>query len=102
MHYYSAISGDFINDDLVGNAAQRGLLLNRDDRLLVEDGGYRGGVDHRPGNVDRLRRRQALNPCGDIDVLAEIILALVEHGGKARTVMDADLDHQSVPARLRI
>src|SRR5260370_40044523 len=90
-HYYSAISGDLINHDLVGNAAQRGLLLNRDNRLLVEDGGYRGSVDHRPGDVDRLRGRQALNPCSDIDGLAEIILALVEHDGKARTFMDADL-----------
>src|ERR1700694_2886474 len=86
-HYDSAISGELINGDLVGNAAQRGLLLNRRNRFLVQDGGHRGSVDHRPRDVDRLRGRQALNPGCDIDGLAEIILTLVEHDGEARAFM---------------
>src|SRR5713101_9340588 len=89
-HYGSAISGYFIDHDLVGDAAQRGLLLNRDDRLLVQDGGDRRRLDHGPGDVNLLRGRQALNPCGDIDGLAEIILPLVEHDGKTRTFMNPD------------
>src|SRR4051812_16426460 len=35
------MSGDFVDDHLVGNAAQRGLLLNGGNGLLVEDGGDR-------------------------------------------------------------
>src|SRR5450631_699380 len=92
--YVLAISGNLINHDLVGYAAQRRLLLNGRNRRLVQDGGYRGRVDHRPRDVDRVRGRQALDPCRDVDGLAEIILPLVEHDREARTFMDADLDHE--------
>src|SRR5258706_13611768 len=95
-------SGYFIDDDLVGDAAQRGLLLNRRDRLLVQDGGDRRRLDHRPGDVNLLRGRQALNPCRDIDGLAEIILPLVEHDGETRTLMNPDLDHEIAGAALWI
>src|SRR5450432_1875059 len=64
--YHSAISGYLVDDNLVGNAAQRRLLLNRNDRLPVEQGSHRGRVDHRPGDVDCLRGRKALNPGGDV------------------------------------
>src|ERR1700722_1970898 len=97
-HYVSAISGNLVDDDLVGNAAQRRLFLNRRDRRLVQDRGHRGRVDHGSGDVDRLRGRQALNARGNVDGLAEIILPLVEHHRETRAFMDADLDHQIVPA----
>src|ERR1700731_4749043 len=99
-YYVSAISGDLVNDNLVGNPAQRRLLLDRRDRLAVENGGHLGRVDHRPRNMHRLRGRQALHACGDVDGLPEIILALIEHDGEARALMDADLDHQIVSAAL--
>src|SRR5260370_35709504 len=95
-------SGYFIDDDLVGDAAQRRLLLNRDDRLLVQDGGDRRRLDHRPGDVNLLRGRQALNPSGDIDCLAEIILPLVEHDGTTRTFMNPPLLPQIPGAALCI
>src|SRR5882762_941038 len=45
-------------------------------------------IDHRAGDVDLLRGRQALHPGGDIHGLAKIILPLVEHHRKARTLVD--------------
>src|SRR2546421_10584740 len=95
-------SGYFVHHDLVGDAAQRRLLLNRPNRFLVQDGSHCGSFDHRPGDVDFLRDRQALNPRGNVDGLAEIILPLVEHHGEARTFMDADLDHQIISPTLGI
>jgi hypothetical protein len=51
-----------VHHDLVGNAAQRGFLLDRLDRLLRQDLGDRRRIDHRAGDVDFLRGRQALHP----------------------------------------
>src|ERR1700743_3012729 len=86
--------GNLIHHDLVGDAAQRGLLLNRPDRLLFQDGGDAGRVDNGARDVDLLASRQALHPCRDIDGLAEIVLALVQHHRKTRPFMDSDLYDQ--------
>ena len=69
---------------------------------LLQDRGHRGRVDHRPGDVDLLRGRQALNPRRDVDGLAEIILPLVEHHRETRPFVNADLDHEIVGAALGI
>src|SRR5580704_2034903 len=87
-------SGNLVDHDLVGDAAQRGLLLNRRDRFLVEHFGNARRIDHRASDMDRLRGRQALHPGCDVDSLAEIILPFVEHDREAGTLMDADLDHE--------
>ena len=60
-----------------------------------------GEFDHRAGDVDLLRGRQALHAGGDIDGLAEIILPLVEHHRQAWAFVDADLDDQILGAALR-
>src|SRR3954453_21431715 len=95
-------SGNLVHNHFVGNSAQRGLFLNRCDRLFVQNCSYGGRVDYRTGNVDRLRGRQALDPGRYVDGLPEIILALVEHDREARAFMNADFDHQIVSAALGI
>src|SRR5271166_335759 len=75
---------NFIDDDFVGNPAQRRLFLDRPDRLLVQDRGDTGRLDHRPCDVDRLRGRKALDAGRDVDGLPEIVLPLVEHDREAR------------------
>src|SRR5476651_1035082 len=57
-HYSSAISTvmtasrNFIDHDLVGNSAQRRVLLNGGNRLSVQHRGHGRRVDHRSGNMD--------------------------------------------------
>src|SRR6476620_5349004 len=77
-----------VHHHLVGDAAQRGLFLDRLDRSLRQNLGDRGRVDHRAGDVDLLRGRQALHPGCDIHGLAEVILPLVEHDGETGTFMN--------------
>ena len=60
--------------------------------------GNRGRLDHRTGDVDLLRGRQALHPGCDIHGLAEIILPLVEHDGETRAFVNADLDDEILGA----
>src|SRR6516165_6661831 len=90
----------FVHHHFVGNAAQCRVLLDRPDLLFLQDRDHPGGFDHRCGDMDLLRRRQALHPRGDVDVLAEIILPFVEHDRKTWAFMDADLDDQVLAAAL--
>src|ERR1051326_6848230 len=101
--YVSAIippSRNFVHDDLVGDATQCGFLLDRRDRGLVQNVGNRRRFDHRSGDMHGVRDRQSLHPRGDIDGLAEIVLALVEHHREAWPFMNADLDDEVLPAAL--
>src|SRR6516165_5036118 len=90
----------FVHHHFVGNAAQCRVLLDRPDLLFLQDRDHPGGFDHRCGDMDLLRRRQALHPRGDVDGLAEIILPFVEHDRKTWAFMDADLDDQVLAAAL--
>src|SRR5476649_1548581 len=59
-HYGSATSSrDFVNDDLVGDAAQRRLFLNGLDRRLAQDFGDRGRLDNGARDMHGVRHRQS-------------------------------------------
>src|ERR1043166_22641 len=91
-----------VHHHLVGDAAQRGFLLDRPDRLILQNGGDAGRLDGGRGDVNLLRRRQALHARGDVDGLAEIVLPLVQHHRKAGAFMYPDLDDQILLAALAI
>src|SRR5579871_3331943 len=94
--------GYFVDQHLVGDPAQRGLFLDRPDRALLQDRRYGRLLDHAAGRMNRSRGREPLNPRRDVDGLAEIILALVEHHREARPLVNADLDHEILGAALGI
>src|SRR5258708_19628191 len=74
---FSAVLRYLVHHDLVGNAAQRRLLLDRLDGFLRQDRGHRRRIDHRARYVDLLRGRQALHPSSPTAALPQLILPLV-------------------------
>src|ERR1700722_12044957 len=79
---------------LVGDTAQLALFGDRHKPLSGEQ---RRGLcifDYWAGGADRLRRREPLHARGDIDGLAEEILAIVEHDRETRPFVDADFQQQ--------
>src|SRR5215475_2735753 len=91
----------FVHHHLVGDAAQRGVLLDGPDRLSLQNGGDCRRIDHRCRDVNLLRGRQALDARSDIDGLSEIILPLIEHHGETRPLVNTDLDNEILAAALR-
>src|SRR5947209_6172474 len=58
--------------------------------------------DDRTGRIDRARGSKTLDARGDVDGLAEIILAVVQNDRQARPLMKADLQQQILAAALGI
>ena len=85
---------EFIHLELVGDAAQGCLTLDRGNPAVRQDRcaariGYNG-----PAREDRLRQGQVLHAGGDVHGLPEIVLTFVEHHGQARALVDADLQEE--------
>src|SRR5579864_4315831 len=59
-------SRNLVHYELVGDAAQGGFLLDRPDRRAIQDSRDLCRFHHRLGEMDFLRRRQALHPGCDI------------------------------------
>ena len=58
--------------------------------------------DDRTGRIDRARGSKTLDARGDVDGLAEIILAVVQYDRQARPLMEADLQQQILAAALGV
>src|SRR5215472_18697354 len=78
---------NLVDRHLVGDAAQgRAAELGGEAAGLEQGRGF-GILDHLLGHQDRARGRERLHPRGDVDGLAEIILAVVERDGEAGSLM---------------
>src|SRR5579872_216888 len=91
-----SFSLNLVDQNLVGDPAQRRLFLDGPDLLLSQDGRDLRRIDHAAGDVNGLGGCKALNAGGDIDGLAEIILTFVQHDRKTGSLVNADLDDQIV------
>src|SRR5580698_70807 len=91
---------DFVDRHFAGDAFERGLLRAWRNAGFGQQRCRLRVVDHRLGGEHGVRDREPLHPGGDVDRLAEIIEPVIEHDGKARTLMDADFENEVFAARL--
>ena len=88
-------SRDLEHRDLLRNAAQFAFRRRRRDATIRERASRFVVADDRRGRKNRGTRRQDLQARGDVDDLAEIVLPLVEHHGRARPFVPADFQDQT-------
>src|SRR6266478_2486254 len=87
-------SRDFVDHELVGDAAQGGAFGQRREPAGPKDRRGLRMADDRLGREDRARRGKPLHPRGDVHGLPEIVLAVVERDGEARPLVNAYLEQQ--------
>ena len=95
-------SGNLVNGDFIGDAAQGTALRDRSQSVDSEQRGRLRMRDHGPGRQDRTRIRESLNAGGDVHCGPEVVLAVIEHDRQARPFVDADLEQQVRPSISRI
>src|SRR5580704_18581932 len=91
-------SGNLVDRHFLGDATQRTLMRDRFELAGFEQLARSGMFDDRSGRQDRTRVGQTLHARRDIDGAAEIVLAVVENDGEARSLVNADLEQQTVAA----
>src|SRR6516162_5954851 len=89
-------SGNLVDGDLVGDAAQSTALRYRLQPIYLEQCRSLRVGDDRSRRQDRARIGKSLDARGNVHRGAEIILPVIEHHRKARPLMDANLEQEVI------
>src|SRR5439155_24464263 len=90
------LSGYLVHCDRFGDALQGCALHQRRDIGPRQERRRLWMLDDWLGCEDRARDRKALDAGCDVHGRAKIVKAVVEHNGKARSLVDADLEQQAL------